>query len=419
MRLINVHTFELEEFIGNSIPFHEYAILSHTWGDHELLFTDMTDLERARLTKPVGFAKLEGSCALAKRQGLKYVWIDTCCIDKSSSAELSEAINSMYMWYQKSRICYAYLSDVSTLDGSGHQQSEILKQVGRSRWFTRGWTLQELLAPKRVEFYTANWDYIGKKDDDKLLTILSQASLVDECVLANIVSLDKISVAKKMYWASRRETTRTEDIAYCLLGIFGVNMPLLYGEGIRAFIRLQQEIIKATNDQSIFAWYCAAPGQENQIRGALAPSPRCFALSGDIWPLDDPSTAIPRDKQEIECPGTAPKFWAVADFERPPRELKLVVLHCQLGPVPGTFPTLLVIPSRSCDGVPIMVVERYFWHGQVTKVSLRPLRILWEGFSQTLDLQQAARLAGQRDLATTTFPVQGHPQQCKYLPIEP
>ncbi|KAL2123888.1 hypothetical protein VTJ04DRAFT_253 [Mycothermus thermophilus] len=219
MRLINVHTFELEEFIGNSIPFHEYAILSHTWGDHELLFTDMTDLERVRLTKPVGFAKLEGSCALAKRQGLKYVWIDTCCIDKSSSAELSEAINSMYMWYQKSRICYAYLSDVSTLDGSGHQQSEVLEQVGRSRWFTRGWTLQELLAPKRVEFYTANWDYIGKKDDDKLLTILSQASLVDECVLANIVSLDKISVAKKMYWASRRETTRTEDIAYCLLDL--------------------------------------------------------------------------------------------------------------------------------------------------------------------------------------------------------
>ncbi|KAL1835950.1 hypothetical protein VTJ49DRAFT_5842 [Mycothermus thermophilus] len=289
MRLVNVHTLELEEFIGDSIP--RYAILSHTWGDQELLFADMTDLERARTTKPAGFAKLEGSCALAKEQRLDYVWIDTCCIDKSSSAELSEAINSMYQWYKWSRVCYAYLSDVHDCDESGreYERSELLNQLGQSRWFTRGWTLQELIAPKRVKFYTAEWSYLGRKDDDDLLPIISEASLVDECFVTHAVPIAQASAAKRMYWASKRQTTRVEDIAYCLLGIFNVNMPLLYGEGTRAFKRLQQEIIKTWNDQSIFAWYCVDP-RHMDILEWNAPSNVGILFASKDFPWNRPTT---------------------------------------------------------------------------------------------------------------------------------
>ncbi|KAL2118323.1 hypothetical protein VTJ04DRAFT_7983 [Mycothermus thermophilus] len=293
MRLVNVHTLELEEFIEGSIPC--YAILSHTWGNEELLFTDMTNLKRSRKTKPTGFAKFKGLCAHAKMQGLDYVWIDTCCIDKSSSAELSEAINSMYKWYERSLVCYAYLSDVHDRDESGreYRRSELLNQLAQSRWFTRGWTLQELIAPTFVKFYTAEWSYLGKKDDDDLLPIISEASLVDECFISHAVPIALASAAKRMYWASKRQTTRVEDIAYFLLGIFNVNMPLLYGEGSRAFKRLQQEIIKIWNDQSIFAWYCADPQRKLDLDWAESQS---VALEGasvileafGLEALDDP-----------------------------------------------------------------------------------------------------------------------------------
>lgn len=141
MRLINTRTLQLEEFFDTFPP--GYAILSHTWEKEEVLFSDMTDLGKARAKKD--FAKLEGACHLAAKQKYEYIWIDTCCIDKSSSAELSEAINSMYWWYGQAVVCYAYLSDM-----------ESLSQIGDSRWFTRSWTLQELIVPSRVEFYAAD-----------------------------------------------------------------------------------------------------------------------------------------------------------------------------------------------------------------------------------------------------------------------
>ncbi|KAL2272004.1 hypothetical protein VTJ83DRAFT_1375 [Remersonia thermophila] len=398
MRLINVHTLELEEFVGMQKP--AYAILSHTWGDQELLYTDMDDLERARRTKTAGFMKLEGSCALAKQQGFNYVWIDTCCIDKRSSSELSEAINSMFSWYQLSHVCYAYLSDVHDWDESGREygRSELLQQLDRSRWFRRGWTLQELIAPRCVELYTANWTCIGKKDDDDLLPLLSRASLVDECVLGGVIPVYAMSVAKRMFWASKRETTRIEDVAYCLLGIFGINMPLLYGEGTRAFVRLQQEIIKATNDQSIFAWYCVTPVpgphfvdggvHSYQFPGALADSPKCFALSGDIWPHKSASNGIPLEKQDIECPHDAPRFWAVTCFDAPQADFDLVLLNCQLGPVPGTFPTLLVRRgNRWRDGTPA-AVTRYITPGEVTRVSLGTPDDFWDGFPEYFGFEE-------------------------------
>jgi len=150
MRLLNVHTLRLREFNG-SIPL--YAILSHTWEVEEVTFNDMEDLSQASSKK--GYSKIMGCCAQAIKDYINWVWIDTCCIDKSSSAELSEAINSMYAWYSRAEVCYTFLADVDPC--------AIGEEIGESRWFTRGWTLQELLAPVSVEFYGKDWTFLGNK----------------------------------------------------------------------------------------------------------------------------------------------------------------------------------------------------------------------------------------------------------------
>ncbi|KAI1337570.1 HET-domain-containing protein [Xylariaceae sp. FL0016] len=226
MRLLNTTTLKLREPSSEKVP---YAILSHCWEDEEVLFQDIQGPDPSAKK---GFKKLANCCARAKSRGYEWVWIDTCCIDKTSSSELSEAINSMYRWYAESDICYAFLSDFSS-----------------SRWFTRGWTLQELLAPRKVEFYNSHWQFVGTKAS--LVEQLVFITRIDEQSLLGCGSILDVPVARKLSWAASRETTRVEDIAYCLMGLFGVNMPLLYGEGKKAFMRLQGEIIQQTNDHTI------------------------------------------------------------------------------------------------------------------------------------------------------------------------
>jgi hypothetical protein len=153
---------------------------------------------------------------------------DTVCINKSSSAELSEAINSMFQWYREAQVCYAYLADVSS-DFLGSRA--VSPAVRRSRWFTRGWTLQELLAPATVIFLNESWVEVGTKSS--FAELISSVTGIARSDMANFRDAN---VAVKMSWAANRETTRTEDIAYCLMGLFGVNMPLLYGEGRNAFM---------------------------------------------------------------------------------------------------------------------------------------------------------------------------------------
>ena len=247
MRLLNVSTFTFEEFYGNIPP---YAILSHTWGEGEVLLQHIQDgTGRARK----GWSKIKGCCSLAAKDGWKYVWIDTCCIDKTSSADLSEAINSMFTWYQKSSVCYAYLNDV-------RYRSSDANDFRYSRWFTRGWTLQELLAPTYVVFLDDRWNELGTKS-----TLKDLVSEITRISIAHLTDFKTCSIATKMSWAARRETTRVEDTAYCLMGLFGINMPLLYGEGKNAFFRLQLELIKSYNDESIFAWQ----GESNFDQGSL------------------------------------------------------------------------------------------------------------------------------------------------------
>ena len=268
MRLVNTSTLELHEFVGSDIP--KYAILSHTWEDGEFLFHNMANPGARHLP---GFAKISKFCERARSESLEFAWIDTCCIDKSSSAELSEAINAMYEWYRRASVCYVYLSDVSVLAQNDDEKAHREKEFKDCRWFTRGWTLQELLAPDYVKFFDKDWINFG-----------SRRSLVPD--LVSITGIDAThlerphwaSIAKRMSWASSRKTTRVEDVAYCLLGLFRVNMPLSYGEGEKAFERLQHEILKVSDDESIFAWR-----NESLVHsGMLALSPDDFSDSGDV-----------------------------------------------------------------------------------------------------------------------------------------
>ncbi|KAK6853768.1 HET-domain-containing protein [Apiospora arundinis] len=246
MYLINVDTLELERFDAN-VP--TYAILSHRWREGEVSFSEFHDPSKRH--SKAGFAKILATCAQAQKDLLSYAWVDTCCIDKSSSAELSEAINSMYKWYQKSTVCYAYLDDVSALHDPTHP-------LEKSDWFTRGWTLQELIAPVGLSFFCnlngsqSTWDFLGDKHE--LIDLIRGVTHIPEDVLSTGIQPRKFTVSERMRWAADRKTTREEDKAYCLMGLFDVNMPLLYGEGDKAFLRLQEEIVRNTDDDTIFAW---------------------------------------------------------------------------------------------------------------------------------------------------------------------
>jgi Heterokaryon incompatibility protein (HET) len=265
MRLLDTSAYKLHEFSSDEIP--DYAILSHRWEEEEI---SLHDLENGRYLKMAGFAKLKGCCAQATLDNFRYVWIDTCCIDKTSSAELSEAINSMYQWYQNAAVCYAYLSD-TVKDGIPNRYLSPNKHFTESKWFTRGWTLQELLAPPFVVFYDHLWNEIGTK-------FSLEPGIACITGIKSLAHADRACIAEKMSWASRRETTRVEDMAYCLMGLFGVHMAPLYGEGHNAFIRLQLEIISNSDDESIFAWTSKSSRQS----GLLASSPKEFKFSGDI-----------------------------------------------------------------------------------------------------------------------------------------
>ncbi|PYH59420.1 HET-domain-containing protein [Aspergillus niger CBS 101883] len=278
MRLLNTYLsdtqdFVIQEFLDYELP--PYAILSHTWGKEEFTYQEVNT---ASAKEKSGFEKITQCCSIARADGYKYIWIDTCCIDKTSSAELSEAINSMYLWYQKAEVCYAILEDV---------RSE--EEIAQSKWLTRGWTLQELIAPSRVIFLNERWEVLG--DRATLRDQLSEYTGIPAGILSGEDDLETSSVAQRMSWAAKRQTSRVEDRAYSLMGIFNVHMPLIYGEGETAFIRLQEEIMRISDDQSLFAW-----ASSDDRGGLLATSPAAFANSHNIvrfnpfGSLDSPST---------------------------------------------------------------------------------------------------------------------------------
>lgn len=290
MRLLDTTTLEFIEYPDR--PDVGYAILSHRWGDEEVTFKEYRK-HREDIKQRQGYRKIIDFCEIARRRGLALAWIDTCCIDKRSSAELSEAINSMYAWYEHSAECYVWLE--------GSKGS--LERLGECNWFSRGWTLQEMLAPTLVVFFTEDWEVIGHKSRDMLPNaeetnrFLDEAEPLEDGRVTNIrpkgprivaelskltgvperfldtFQVKKASIAARMSWAAGRETTRLEDRAYSLLGLFQVHMPLLYGEGNKSFQRLQEEIMRTNDDTSIF---CHANPK------LLARTPLDFQESGDV-----------------------------------------------------------------------------------------------------------------------------------------
>ena len=349
--------FELVTFKTNDIP--PYAILSHTWNEDEEVTYE--ELVAGRGKTKAGYAKIRSCGARADEDRIQYLWVDTCCIDKSSSAELSESLNSMYSWYQKAQVCYAYLDDwksdsdwvdlvsleqaEESIDGAEDEDYESQKQdsdegdqisskgysdieeefetkpwrlhehslpqadtiaqketssseVGSEprlqsfvsdidqtpkaqslKWFTRGWTLQELIAPYEVKFYNRHWDFKGAKSDLVVVEQLSRITGIPSDVLGkkDERALRRTCLGQRMSWAASRQTSREEDIAYCLLGIFDVHMPMLYGEGRNAFLRLQEEILKHSTDLSIFGWTDTSQDHfKQEYRGLLSRHPREF-----------------------------------------------------------------------------------------------------------------------------------------------
>ncbi|KAI0708152.1 heterokaryon incompatibility protein-domain-containing protein [Cerioporus squamosus] len=280
MWLLSTNRAELHFFASPEDVSDGYGVLSHVWGKEEQSFQDVRRIqERCAIdgTNPCDIVceKIRRCCELAERHGYKWVWIDTCCIDKTSSAELSEAINSMFRYYALADICYRYLPDVPALDGSledimptkggcqlSYYRGPMSESLRGSVWFTRGWTLQELIAPRFFLFLSRSWEVLGTKAD-----------------LAEL--LPTTIPEPRMSWYGKRETTRLEDEAYCLLGLFDIHMPPLYGEGRNAFHRLQEELLKQSTDTTLFAWEDFS--LDYRLHSCLfAPSPTAFKTIGDI-----------------------------------------------------------------------------------------------------------------------------------------
>jgi hypothetical protein len=225
-----------------------YAILSHTWADQEVTYQDL--ISGAGNSKS-GYDKIKFCGEQATRDGLQYFWVDTCCINKSDPAELSKAINSMFRWYRNAKKCYVYLTDVSVPAHNGDvqpSQSTWEAAFRDSRWFTRGWTLQELIAPAIVEFFSQEGKLLGdKKSLEKLIHEITQIPF--QALRGNPFS--DFSITERKRWAAQRQTTEEEDLVYCLLGLCEVSMPPIYGEGKEAALkRLEMTVKGFSTDES-------------------------------------------------------------------------------------------------------------------------------------------------------------------------
>ncbi|KAJ3460799.1 hypothetical protein MRS44_011666 [Fusarium solani] len=347
MRLINTETLDIESFAGPEFP--RYAILSHTWTDDEPTLADAQGGLLGRSSNS-GCRKVRDFCRLARQDGFSFAWVDTCCIDKTSSSELTESINSMFQWYASADTCYVYLGDLES-DASSDAMASC-------RWFTRGWTLQELIAPSKLQFYDKEWSLRGSKMDfaDQLLQITN----IHEAVLQDRTSLRTIPVGRRMSWAANRQTTRTEDMAYCLIGIFDVNMPLIYGEGRNAFIRLQEEIMKTSNDLSIFLWQSA---RGPRYRGILAEEPSEFVsasrLRVGVAGMDSPQFTMTNKgvKIKVSLADSGRGIFALSlnhvDEDSTTDEVLGVWLkRHRNGAYARAYPHVLVIVSESVFGTP-------------------------------------------------------------------
>jgi len=380
MRLINVEAFleressirkrkrggrraKVLEFCDDETT--EYAILSHRWLAQEVDYNEMVELanialgERDEIRRRDGYQKILQSCNQAQKDGYKWLWVDTCCIDKRSSAELSEAINSMYRWYENAKVCYAYLHDVS---GSSFPTASDWERYpdfhGWPEWFSRGWTLQELIAPSKVQFFNKDWRSLGCKK--MLAPILEAITGIPGHILIHGLHGNRPCVAQIMSWAANRTTTRVEDRAYSLMGLLDVNMPMLYGEGKKAFHRLQLEIIRASNDQSIFAW----DSEKVQPTSILADDPSRFRYCGrmELMDHDEFIQFLKKEVPEAELDSIADRL---GSFPITNRGIQIWMLLCPYRDSRFRFQAWLPCRLRPLD--PPVAIDLALWESNYSR----------------------------------------------------
>lgn len=301
MRCLNTETFELHSGTQEGFKVQGYAVLSHRWMEPEILCHQVgryaQELRNTRGRHHVPqLDKILGACITARQKGISWMWIDSCCINKRESSELAESINSMYKWYTEAVICLTHFADVrrdANMATAGPRMFYDSRTGKPSVWFTRGWTLQELLAPKNMLFYDANWQLMGSKKN--LAPELEKITGIESKYLTGAEDFRTACIAAKMSWMAGRETFREEDMAYSMLGIFHINMNVQYGEGKGAFMRMQ-ELLLTKNDESLFAWKMPldGPGAAYKIKpdsavdlgpdewGLLAPSPKWYQHCGKM-----------------------------------------------------------------------------------------------------------------------------------------
>jgi hypothetical protein len=364
MRLLDTTTFELHSAAPEYFKSQGYAILSHRWVGAEITFRQIEGYSHnlrnmsSQQTVCPQLDKIRGACKTARQLGFSWIWIDNCCINKESTTEEAESINSMFKWYKDARVCITYLSDVgsgSTATTTGSAQAPNLEQStyggdmkgnifqnldGRkpSEWFSRGWTLQELLAPHDMRFFDMNWNYIGTKMS--LACQIEAITGIEADYLTGVRNFRTACVATKMSWMADRTTTREEDIAYGMLGLFNVTMTPQYGEGRRAFMRLQHELLLSIPDESIFAWQMPDPNAGEKFGvvpssgtswspdewGMLSPSPDWFKSCSDFTieggvQIVRQSQAFQKVREGVQIPiaeldgaGTYQAIWMASSF---------------------------------------------------------------------------------------------------------
>ncbi|KAK6829656.1 HET-domain-containing protein [Apiospora arundinis] len=376
LRLLKTKQYELVEEIDLPTPVPEYAILSHTWiSPHdEITYQDFQQRRRDinnGIYKQKGWAKLQKYCDRAARDGWEWAWMDTCCIDKTNGVDTSTAINAMFRYYQNASQCYAYLDDVDAdkvLSRPGFEECDLDDVPGqdnvadpttfshkalhsflvKAKWFTRGWTLQELLAPTDLVFLDQAWRRIGTRECWS--HAIKEACNIDAKHLSGFSPMDytSCSIAMRLSWASRRETTVEEDETYSLIGLFGVSLSLTYGEGRwRAFNRLQEVLIRTYDDDSIFAWIFGQTmkgritgSQRKDRRGILAPSIREFRDASHVVSFGINDSSFSMTSQGIVF--NAKRWRCSNDSSR-----RLILLNC------GPENEALHLSKSSCFAIPL------------------------------------------------------------------
>lgn len=326
--------------------------MSHVWArdKSEQSFADIERLRSIGVTSyddPQVSAKIRGCVRAAKEHGFGWIWNDTCCIDTRSSAELEEAINSMFRWYEEAAMCLAYLQDVP--DDCPIEETN--SAFRRSMWFKRAWTLQELLAPQYLVFLSVNWKHLGTKSGSA--DLVHDITGIDAEVLTFHRALHHVSVARRMSWASKREASRIEDQAYSLLGIFDVSMATIYGEGSHAFRRLQVKIMKRAADHTLFAW-------------------------GDPWPCIDRGPFVGTSGVLSEAHKSNP--WSSLRKTAPPRFMPPSLEHSRslFAPSPAGFEHAATLSAISLREVIQQAREVFDASVIIPPASVRPYHFLSE-----------------------------------------